>query len=84
MSASIVTVACLQNPRIPTNLSDGYVMLDMTFYLRHDTQSPDSDSPVLKTALVRYFNAEGLVFNAEEDMYALVICSVSSTVVIVI
>lgn len=69
-------MACLQNPQNPANASpsSSRVLMDAVFVL----QQEDGESPAITTtALLHLYNRSGIVFNQDEDKYAVILASVS-------
>ncbi len=79
MSALAFGIVCLQNPQIPIKAATGWTIFDMTMFVRQP-ESPnqhDEAPPELASAIVRYYNKEKLPLKADEDIIAMVVCSVS-------
>lgn len=78
-----VCIAFLQNPTIPEGCPKGYVLWDMTFFLRNrdsegasanvDSEGSHSE-PLWKTALVRQFVRNPV--ESDASMYALCVVTV--------
>ncbi|THH29059.1 hypothetical protein EUX98_g5119, partial [Antrodiella citrinella] len=75
MSALAVATVCLQNPQIPKEQPSGYLLFDLTFFVRElETDS----APVTSTGLVRFYNTAVIDVSPTMSLYCMCVFSMAA------